>query len=114
MFDADLQPDGDAWVLQTGLPAATYADVAALHDGKMDIPSSFAFGWGDVTQDRVHLRRFIGPNEPKLADLGDEAPWPATVSPDGVSIASVDNHVVIVWSGVVDMVAQIHGQVLSF
>jgi hypothetical protein len=62
----------------------------------------------------VHLRRFIGSNDPKLPDLGDEAPWPATSSPDGVSIASVDNRMVVVWSGIVDMVPQIQGQVLSF
>jgi hypothetical protein len=108
LLTADLQLDGEAWPLQTGLPVASYSDVAALGDG------SFVFGWPDVTQDSVHLRRFIGPNEPKLPEFGDEAPWPATISPDGVSIATVDNHVVIVWSAVVDMIAQIQGQVLSF
>jgi hypothetical protein len=106
MLDADLALDGDAWDLQTGQLGFAYSDVAALSDG------SFVFGWADM--DRVHVRRFIGPNQPKVPELGDEAPWPTTDSPTGVSISSVDNHVVVVWSGMVDTVAQIQGQVLKF
>jgi hypothetical protein len=109
MLDANLELDGDAWVLQTALTQIAYSDVAALSDG------SFAFAWGDTAQDRVHLRRFVGPDDPKLPGVGDEgALWPDTPSPSSVSIASVGNRVVVVWSGLVDMIPQIQGQVLSF
>jgi hypothetical protein len=108
LLDEDFVPIGQQWDLQSQLPIASRADVAALSDG------SFAFAWADRSQDRVHLRRYIGPDEPKLAELGDEAPWPGVSDPDTVSISSVANRLVVVWSGTVDMVTQLQGQVLSF
>ncbi|KIG16836.1 hypothetical protein DB30_03998 [Enhygromyxa salina] len=108
LLDEDFLPIGQQWELQNQLVVATRADVAALSDG------SFAYAWADGVQDRVHLRRYVGPDEPKLPDLGDEAPWPGVINPDTVSVSSVPNRLVVVWSGTVDSVSQIQGQVLSF
>ena len=108
LFDADFVPQAQAWTLQTGLAATPDPDVVALSDG------SFAVAWSDVDNDRVHLRRYVGPDMPKLPDLGDEAPWPNTTDPSGVAMATVEGRLVVVWSATADMVAQIQGQVLSF
>jgi hypothetical protein len=62
----------------------------------------------------VHLRRYVGPDTPKLPEAGDESPWPVVDTPQVTSIAGVPGRVVVVWSAVVDGVAQIQGQVLSY
>ncbi|PRP99012.1 hypothetical protein ENSA5_29330 [Enhygromyxa salina] len=108
LLDADFALDGDQWTLQVDLPFASYADVAALSDG------SFAFAWCDPPQSRIHLRRFVGPDMPKLPELGDESPWPNVSNPGAVSLSSVENRLAVVWSATVDMVTQVQGQVLSF
>jgi hypothetical protein len=108
MLDADFVSAGPSWMLQTDIPGSTSGDVAALSDG------SFAFVWPDLGQDRVHLRRYVGPDMPKLPELGDESPWPSVDTPRVASIASIDGRAVVVWSAVVDGVPQIQGQVLSY
>jgi hypothetical protein len=108
IFDADLDPEGDAWVLQSDFPQQVDTDVAALDDG------SFAYVWTDVTQDRVHLRRFIGNDLPKLMNVGDEAPWPGSDQPASPALANANNRLVVVWSAVDGSFTQIHGQVLGY
>ena len=83
-------------------------DVAALSDG------SFMFAWPDGNQDRVHVRRYIGSEMPKLPEVGDESPFPTVMDPNWVSVSGIDGRVVIVWSAVVDNVRQIQGQVLAY
>ncbi|MCA9687213.1 MAG: hypothetical protein KC457_33950, partial [Myxococcales bacterium] len=70
MLDEEFVPIGDVWTVQSNLFAIADPDVVALADG------SFAVAWGDGDDDRVHLRRFVDAGVPKIADLGDEAPWP--------------------------------------
>jgi len=111
ILDADLVPEGPSWILQpVVLPGGgTLGDVAALDDG------SFAFVWPDNSQKRVHLRRFLSADTPKLTEVGDEAPWGVLGnSLASASIANVDGRAVVVWSGTADGVAQIQGQVLSY
>ncbi|HLT36875.1 MAG TPA: hypothetical protein VK034_11340, partial [Enhygromyxa sp.] len=108
LLDAELMSEGPIWILQADIPSSTAGDVAALSDG------SFAFVWPDTGQDRVHLRRFVGPDMPKLPDVGDESPWPVVDTPRFASIAGVDGRLVVVWSAIVDGVSQIQGQVLSY
>ncbi len=111
ILDANLVPEGPPWVLQTDLPhdpGLPAPDVQALSDG------SFAFVWPDPGQNRVHLRRFVGPNVPKLNEVGDESPWPVIEQPAHTSLAGIDGRLVVVWSAMVDGVRQIQGQVLSY
>ncbi|PRP99013.1 hypothetical protein ENSA5_29340 [Enhygromyxa salina] len=110
IVDAELAPDGAAWLLQGGLetPLSPTSDVVALEDG------TFAFGWPDALANRVHIRRFIGADTPLVTDVGDEAPWPTTDLPYWVRMATSGNLVAVVWSGKSDNVFQIQGQVLSF
>lgn len=111
ILDDDLISEGPVWMLQTDIPHdqdILFGDVEALSDG------SFVFGWPDPGQDRVHLRRYVSANEPKIPALGDESPWSTLDSPNSVSIASVEGRAVVVWSAVVDGIRQIQGQVFSF
>jgi hypothetical protein len=108
MLDANLESEGPTWMLQADIPSSTSGDVAALSDG------SFAFVWPDTGQGRVHLRRYIGADMPKLPEVGDESPWPTVDTPRVASIASIDGRLVVVWSATVDGVTQIQGQVLSY
>jgi hypothetical protein len=109
-LDAGLEPDGAAWLLQDAIaiigPPAP--DVAALEDG------SFVFAWPDYVDNRVHIRRFKGPEQPLVSDVGDEAPWPVSVSPHLVRMSTSANLVTVVWGGRVDNLIQIQGQVLSY
>lgn len=104
----DLIPEGDSWVLQQGFPQQVDTDVAALDDG------SFAYAWADSIQDRVHLRRFVTNDVPKLMEIGDEAPWPATTDPASPALANANNRLVVVWSAEGGSFTQIHGQVLAY
>jgi hypothetical protein len=108
LLDAELESEGPIWMLQENIQTSTVGDVAALSDG------SFAFAWPDTGQNRVHLRRFVGPNMPKLPAAGNESPWPNVDTPRVTSIAGVPGRLVVVWSATVDGVAQIQGQVLSY
>jgi hypothetical protein len=108
MLDADFVSEGPIWMLQENIQDATSGDVAALSDG------SFAFAWPDADQGRVHLRRYVGADLPKLPELGDESPWPNVDTPRYASIASIEGRAVVVWSAIVDGVPQIQGQVLSY
>src|SRR5690606_9610094 len=111
MFDAELQLDGAPWKLQSNLMTGGFtpsADVSALTDG------SFVFAWPDANDQRVHIRRFVAPDTPLVTNVGDEAPWPATDSPFWVRLSTASNLVVVTWSGRLDGVFQIQGQVLSY
>jgi hypothetical protein len=108
ILDADLVPEGDSWVLQTGLPEQVDTDVAALDDG------TFAYAWADTGQNRVHLRRFVGNDMPKLMNVGDEAPWPTTDEPASPALANANHRLAVVWSAVDGTFEQIHGQVLAY
>jgi hypothetical protein len=105
---ADLVPEGDPWVLQSGFPQLVDTDVAALDDG------SFAYVWTDVAQNRVHLRRFVGNDVPKLMNVGDEAPWPTTDEPASPALANANHRLAVVWSALDGSFKQIHGQVLTY
>lgn len=105
---ADLTPEGEPWVLQTGLAVLVETDIAALDDG------TFAFAWAEPEVSKVHLRRYLGNDEPKLPGIGDEAPWPMTSEPSSPAIANADRRVVVVWSARDGEFTQIHGQVLSY
>jgi hypothetical protein len=111
MFDADLQLEAEPWLLQGNLPTGGFdpaPDTVALADG------SFAFAWPDGNDNRVHIRRFIAANTPLVTNVGDEAPWPTTEDPFWVRLATANNLVVVTWSGKLDGVYQIQGQVLSY
>ena len=108
ILGADLTPEGEPWLLQNDLPFEVETDVAALDDG------SFAYVWADPNQDRVHLRRYIGNDVPKLMDVGDEAPWPTTTDPTSPALANANHRLVVVWSATDGSFKQIHGQVLSY
>lgn len=108
LLDANFESEGPIWLLQESIPSSTAGDVAALSDG------SFAFAWPDTSQGRVHLRRFVGPDQPLHPNAGDESPWPMVDTPRVVSVSSVAGRLVVVWSAIVDSVAQIQGQVLSY
>ncbi len=108
ILDADLVPEGEAWVLQTGLPMQVDTDVAALDDG------TFAYVWADTEQNRVHLRRFVGNDVPKLMNVGDEAPWPNTDQPAAPALANANHRLAVVWSADDGSFTQIHGQVLAY
>ena len=108
ILDANLGLEGAPWLLQGGLTMlAATGDVVALE-------GSFAFAWPDVIEDRVHLRRFVAPQQPLIPEIGDEAPWPTSTDPWFVRMARVDNHVVVVWSAENGGYTQIQGQVLSY
>jgi hypothetical protein len=100
--------DGTAWELQPVVLAPFNLDIEALADG------SFAIAWTDTAQDRIHLRRFVGPDTPKLPMLADEATWGTTTAPTWVSLDGVDGRLLVVWSATVDMVTQIQGQVFAY
>jgi hypothetical protein len=109
LFDPELTLEGAPWKLQSNLPyVLTVGDVAALSDG------SFAFAWPDRNDNRVHIRRFVSPDVPVVTNVGDEAPWPITFNPIWVSISAASNLVAVTWTGRVDGVYQIQGQVLSY
>ncbi len=105
----DLTFEGEAFVLQTGFPQQVDTDVAALDDG------SFAYAWADTVQSRVHLRRFLTNDVPKLESVGDEATWPMTDEPASPALANANHRLVVVWSAVDGAsFTQIHGQVLGY
>ncbi|MFV8754711.1 hypothetical protein ACNOYE_29545 [Nannocystaceae bacterium ST9] len=104
----DLTPEGEAWVLQMGFPQQVDTDVAALDDG------SFAFAWADTEQSRVHLRRFVNNDVPKLMNVSDEAPWPTSSSPASPALANANHRLSVVWSAIDGPFRQIHGQVLAY
>lgn len=107
--DTSMTVLGEPWTLQqTANSAILLPDVVALDDG------SFAFAWPDGNDDRVHLRRFIGPGEPKLTDIGDEAPWPMATDPVGVRMSTSEGRLVVTWSARYGLLSQIQGQVLSY
>jgi hypothetical protein len=108
ILDADLVAEGPSWDLQTDITDVVNGDVAALDDG------SFAFAWPDNDQDRVHLRRYLSTDLPKLPDVGDESPWGSLGAPQTVDIANRDKRAVILWSAMADGVSQIQGQALSY
>jgi hypothetical protein len=108
IVDPESPSVSPCWLLQEHIPNVVNGDVAALSDG------SFAFVWPDPGQDRVHLRRYIDTETPKLPELGDESPWGNLDTPRVASIASVDGRAIVVWSAIVDGVTQIQGQVLSY
>jgi len=108
ILDAELVPEGPSWDLQTNISGVVNGDVAALDDG------SFAYVWPDNDQDRVHLRRYLSADLPKLPDVGDESPWGSLGAPRTVDIANRDRRAVILWSAVLDGVSQIQGQALSY
>ncbi|WP_146158002.1 hypothetical protein [Enhygromyxa salina] len=109
LLNPGLTPNGVPWLLQGGLTGAIpSADVVALDDG------SFAFAWPDETDNRVHIRRFVGPELPVVTDVGDEAPWPATNAPVVVRLAASNGLVTAVWGAGVDDVFAVQGQVLSY
>lgn len=105
---SDLTPEGEPWVLQTGLAVLVETDIAALDD------DTFAFVWAEPEASKVHLRRYLANDEPKLPGIGDEAPWPITSEPSSPAIANANGHVVVVWQARDGEFAQIHGQVLSY
>ncbi|KIG16353.1 Endo-1,4-beta-xylanase A precursor [Enhygromyxa salina] len=110
LLEPGLVLDGAPWLLQDSIPTFSLPtpDVIALEDG------NFAFAWGDSPAQRVHIRRFSGPDLPLVTDVGDEAAWPASDSVAHVRMATAARLVSVVWSGSVDSVLEIQGQVLSY
>ncbi|EDM76079.1 putative lipoprotein [Plesiocystis pacifica SIR-1] len=108
--DAEGALLGEPWQLQAGLSnnLVSVADVAALSDG------SFAIAWPDTQGAKIHMRRFIGPDEPLVTSVGDEAIWPGSTGPLGVSLDARGQHMVVTWSAVVEGTYQIQGQVVAF
>ncbi|NVB40441.1 hypothetical protein G6O69_21555 [Pseudenhygromyxa sp. WMMC2535] len=110
LLDEDFTPLGEPAHLQLNADPPVESAITYL-------PSdSFAVAWTDNDNERVHLRRFLSDddNSPKLPDLGDEAPWPDSDNPNDVAMAATDGRLIVVWSGIVDSVTQVQGQVLSY
>ncbi len=108
ILEPDLSSVGEAWVLQENFPSEVGTDIVALADG------SFAYAWADQPAQRVHLRRYVGNDEAKLPEIGDEAPWPQTPAPMAPSLASAGNRLLVVWETDTGTFTQIAGQVLAF
>ncbi|KIG16835.1 Chitinase [Enhygromyxa salina] len=107
-FNAALAPDGSPWLLQGSMPSQTLADVAALESG------DFVYAWSDTAVKRIRIRRFIGPDLPRVTNVGDEAPWAAMNNPGWVRLATTANILAVVWANTVDNFSEIQGQVLSY